>query len=710
LHRSFGCEPTTLAGGAMSLSELYAVTLDQRYRSLFEESRDAVYITARDGRFLDVNRSFLEMFGYSREQLLRGNAAELYADAADRHRFQNEIEATGSVREYEVRFRRRDGSVMHALLSAAAYRDSAGQVLWYQGIIHDFSARKEAEDALARSEHFARTIVSSVGEGVIVYDRELRYQVWNRFMEELTGIKAEHLLGKDALEAFPHLKEYGLDTLLERALGGERVRSEDTPYRVPETGRDGWVTAFYAPQVAPNGEIIGVVAIIHDVTERKRAEERLLHNAFHDSLTGLPNRSLFLDRLERLIKHAQRHPEYMFAVLFLDLDRFKVINDSLGHSIGDELLIAIGHRLEACLREGDSVARLGGDEFAVLLDDVRDGAEAIRVADRIERELGTPFFLRGQEVFTSTSIGIALSAASYTKPGELLRDADTAMYRAKSGGRGRYEVFDREMHLEAVEQLKIETDLRRAVDRRELRLHYQPIIALESGELVGFEALLRWQHPRHGVLQPADFIPLAEETGMIVPIGWWVLREACVQMREWITSYPLHEGLTVSVNLSARQFTQSDLVDQIDRILAETKCPARALKLEITESVIMRDAKEAAAMLNALKQRGIGLCIDDFGTGYSSLSYLNSFPIDTLKIDRSFVSQVDHDGSTVELIETIVALSRVLGMSAIAEGVETPEQLELVRRLGSQYAQGFYFSVPLDIKQAEALLVENLVW
>ena len=694
----------------MPLSELYAVTLDQRYRSLFEESRDAVYITAHDGRFLDVNRSFLEMFGYTRDDLLRRNAAELYVDVSDRQRFQREVEARGSVRDYEVRLRRGDGTVLHALLSAAAYHDSDGHALWYQGIIHDFSARKEAEDALARSEHFARTIVSSVAEGVVVYDRELRYQVWNRFMEELTGTKAEELIGKRALDSFPHLKQYGIDTLLERALAGERVRSEDTPYRVPSSGRDGWVTALYAPHVAPNGEIIGVVAIIHDVTERKRAEEQLLHNAFHDSLTGLPNRALFLDRLERLIKHTQRHPHYCFAVLFLDLDRFKVINDSLGHGIGDDLLIAIGHRLEACLREGDSVARLGGDEFAILLDDVRDVNEAIRVADRIERELAAPFYMRGHEVFTSTSIGIALSTPSYTKPGELLRDADTAMYRAKTDGRGHYEVFDREMHLEAVEQLKIETDMRRAVDRNELLLHYQPIISLESGELVGFEALVRWQHPRHGLMQPTDFIPLAEETGMIMPIGWWVLREACRQMRLWLAAYPLHENLTVSVNLSARQFAQPDLVQQIDQILAETGCPASALKLEITESVVMRDAKEATAMLNALKQRGIGLCIDDFGTGYSSLSYLNSFPIDTLKIDRSFVSQLDSDSSTVELIETIVALSRVLGMAAVAEGVETPEQLELVRRLGSQYAQGFYFAVPLDIRQAEEMLVENLVW
>ena len=699
-----------LTGQPTSASELYVVTLDQRYRSLFEESRDAVYITARDGSFLEVNRAFLEMFGYTRDELLRRNATDLYLDARDRLQFQEAVERHGSVREYEIRLRRRDGTALPALLSAAAYKNERGDVLWYQGIIHDFTARKKVEDALALSENFARTIISSVGEGVIVYDRELRYQVWNHFMEELTGLPAEQVLGKKALESFPHLREYGLDKLLQRALAGERVRSNDTPYRVPQTGKDGWVTAFYSPHIAPNGEVIGVVAIIHDVTERKRAEEQLQHNAFHDSLTGLPNRALFLDRLERLIKHVQRHPEYMFAVLFLDLDRFKIVNDSLGHSVGDDLLVAIGHRLEACLREGDSVARLGGDEFAILLDDVRDVNDATRIADRIERELATPFMLRGHEVFTSASIGIALSTTGYSRPGELLRDSDTAMYRAKTGGRGRYEVFDREMHLQAVEQLKIETDLRRAVARNELVLHYQPIVALDSGEIIGFEALVRWNHGRHGLMQPSDFIPLAEETGMIVPIGYWVLRAACTQMREWLDSYPVLSEITVSVNLSSRQFMQPDLVEQIDRILDDTRCPARNIKLEITESVIMQDAPLAASMLRALKERGVAVCIDDFGTGYSSLSYLKSFPIDTLKIDRSFVAQVDENGSSVELIETIVGLARILGISAVAEGVETPEQLELVRRLGSHYAQGFYFSTPLAAAEAEGLLAAGVSW
>ena len=684
--------------------EAALVQSEQRFRSLFEESRDAIYFTRADGTFIDANRSFLELFGYTHEQLLNVNAQDLYADPMERLRFRREVEANRSVRDFEVTLQTRDGRVLHCLLSSAAHFAPNGDLLWYQGMIHDITARKIAEKALARSEHFASTIVSSVGEGVIVYDRDLKYQVWNRFMEKLTGLSADEVLGKDALELFPHLTEHGIDELLRRALAGETVRSDDTPYAVAETGRTGWVAALYSPHIAPDGEVMGVVAIIHDVTERKRAEALLMHNAYHDSLTGLPNRSLFLDRLARLIRYSERHPDFNYAVLFLDLDRFKVVNDSLGHVIGDELLIAMGQRLGTCLRQGDTIARIGGDEFAILLDGVKDVKEATRVAERIESALVNPFLVRGREVFTSASVGISLSTSGYKLPEEVVRDADTAMYRAKSRGRGRYEVFDRTMHARAVEQLEIETDLRRAVDRNELALDYQPIVSLATGELDGFEALVRWNHPRNGLVMPADFIAIAEETGLIVPLGWEVLRAACRQMRDWMLQYPGAELLTVSVNLSNRQFAQPDLVQQIDAILTETGCPAANLKLELTESVVMHNASQAAAMLGQLQLRGIRLSIDDFGTGYSSLSYLHSFPIDTLKIDRSFIEKIDEESSGVGLIETIVGLSRVLGMSAVAEGIETPEQLELVRRLGAQFAQGFYLCRPLSPGAAESVL------
>ena len=680
---------------------------EARYQGLFQSSRDAIYITERNGRFIDVNPSFLEMFGYAPDELLHITAQKLYLRREDRERFQREIERNRTIRDFEVQLVTKSGHVLDCLLSSSIRYTMNGAVLGYQGIIHDITERKRNQRALEESEHFTRTIISSVADGVIVYDRELRYKVWNHFMEEMTGLPAQEVIGTYATEHFPHLKEHGIDRLIERALAGESVRSEDTPYHVPLTGKSGWVVGQYSPHIDLNGEIMGVVAIIHDVTDRKRAEMQLLHNALHDVLTGLPNRALFLDRLERLLSQSRRHKTHRFAVLFMDLDRFKVINDSLGHLIGDELLIAIARRVESCVRQGDTVARFGGDEFALLLDDITDIGDATRVAERIQAELGTGFNIQGHEVYTSASIGIAINSPAYEGPGDLLRDADTAMYRAKAEGRARYEVFDREMHLHAVSLLQLETDLRRALERDEFVLHYQPIVALDSGTLTGFEALVRWNHPIRGLLPPADFIPLAEETGLIVEIGWWVIREACRQLRSWD---PAAADLSVAVNLSARQFRQPDLLEKIDAILTETGLDPQRLKLEITESVVMSNAHTSTEMLRSLRDRGVRLCIDDFGTGYSSLSYLHSFPVDTLKIDRSFISTVDEQGSTVELIETIVALSRILGMEAVAEGVETAQQLEMVRRLGSNYAQGYHLSVPLDPEAAGGLIRAGRTW
>jgi diguanylate cyclase (GGDEF)-like protein len=444
-----------------------------------------------------------------------------------------------------------------------------------------------------------------------------------------------------------------------------------------------------------------------EVAERKQIEEQLLHNAFHDGLTGLANRALFMDHLQLALGRARRHETYQFAVLFLDLDRFKVINDSLGHMAGDRLLVEIARRLERVMRPGDTVSRFGGDEFAVLLDDLGEADEAASVAGRLQRELAAPCDIDGQEAFTTVSIGIALSLTGYQRPEELLRDADTAMYRAKQLGKARHEVFDQVMHARAMDLLSLERDLRRALERGELFLQYQPIVSLGGGELRGFEALVRWQHPERGLIPPAKFIPIAEETGLIIPIGKWVLAEACRQMSLWQRLTPAGRPLPINVNLSCKQFMQPDLLEQVREVLRETGLDARSLKLEITESVVMDNIETATRTLEQLRALGVELGIDDFGTGYSSLSYLQRFPVGTLKIDRSFISRITESDGTAEIVRTIMKLAQTLGMEVVAEGVETERQRAQLKALECEFGQGYYFSRPMDSDAAEAFILSS---
>jgi diguanylate cyclase (GGDEF)-like protein len=438
--------------------------------------------------------------------------------------------------------------------------------------------------------------------------------------------------------------------------------------------------------------------------EAERIERQLRHDALHDGLTGLPNRACFVERLRHAAERARRDPSDAFAVLFLDLDHFKVVNDSFGHLAGDELLVEAARRLAACLRSVDTLARLGGDEFALLLEEVREPSDAARVAERLHTALRTPMVIRESEVFTSASIGIALSGRFEEPPQHLLRSADLAMYRAKEHGRDRFEVFDPGMHIAAMERLRLEMDLRRAIERDQLLLYYQPVVSLASGGVVAVEALIRWQHPERGLIPPLEFIPIAERTGLIGEIGRWVIARACEQLKTWERDFGGRAPQSVWINVSPKQFAQRDLATQVRQLFQSYACEPRRIKFEITESIMLEDVDLAMRTLGELRTLGVQVYMDDFGTGYSSLTYLGRLPIDGIKVDRSFVSQMGSDGRHAQLVGTIVTLIRNLGLEPIAEGVETDEQAHRLREMGCTFAQGFVFCRPLPPADLAALL------
>ena len=627
-----------------------------------------------------------------------------------------------------MRIVRRDGTMRTLETRSRVETQSEGKPIQLVGSAQDITERVEAEAALRESEERYALAARGANDGLWDWNLQSGDIYFSPRWKQMIGFKDADIgnnpqewfrrvhpddLPRVQIEINAHLTREGSRNRLELApeiveAEAEEMTQFEVEYRLQH--RDGsyrWMLARGLAICDASGTIYRIAGSQTDVTDRKRFEEDLARNAFYDTLTNLPNRALFLDRLENTIKRAKRNAEHRFAVLFLDLDRFKKINDSLGHLSGDQLLVQAAARFESCLRPDDTVARLGGDEFAVLLDGLHASEDVERVANRIQKELEKPFDLEGREVFVTVSIGIA-AASGNSNPEELLRNADTAMYRAKGQGRARFEVFDASMHQRAVRLLELETDLWRALDRHELCLHYQPIISLEDGQIRGFEALVRWNHPARGLVSPGEFIPLAEETGLIVPIGWWVLKEAARQAKIW--NEALGRPLFMSVNLSSKQFSQLNLIENVREALENTGLEPHLLKLEITESVIMENTESASTMLHQMKELGIELSMDDFGTGYSSLSYLHRFPLDTLKIDRSFVSQMKEEKSSGELVGTIVSMANGLAMTVVAEGVETPEQLAGLRGLGCGYAQGFFFSRPLAPEKIEEFVAGNPTW
>jgi diguanylate cyclase (GGDEF)-like protein/PAS domain S-box-containing protein len=577
--------------------------------------------------------------------------------------------------------------------------------------IDDEASVREEEIARLKQEVFLlETLMDNSPDSIYFKDLKSRFTRINRYAATRFGVAEPALaIGRTDFDFFTDehaMQAFGDEQEIIRT-GLPLVNVEEK-----ETKPDGkirWVSTTKMPLRDTTGDIVGTFGISRDITQRKEFEEQLEHQAFFDTLTQLPNRALFMNRLQHLFHRAQRaQGNLLFAVLYLDVDRFKGVNDGLGHQAGDDLLVEIARRLEHCVRPSDTLARLGGDEFTILLEDIASEVDATRIADRIQKELSVPFLVHGQEVFSSASLGIALSSSHYQRPEDMLRDSDIAMYRAKASGRSRHQVFDVDMHQRAVSLLRLETDLRRAIERREFVPYYQPIIDLETRRLRGFEALARWLHPTRGLVMPDVFIPVAEETGLIGPLGDFMLVEACRQMRRWQDKHPRDPRLCISVNVSTRQLAQSDVAEQVRRVLLETGLDPASLTLEITESALMQNLKNGAAVIQRLHDMAVRLHIDDFGTGYSSLSYLHNFPVHTLKVDKSFVSRMEDAPNQAEIVKAIVSLAQNLGMEVTAEGVETNAQADALQDLHCTNAQGFLFSRPLPADEAERLIVDGL--
>jgi diguanylate cyclase (GGDEF)-like protein/PAS domain S-box-containing protein len=686
---------------------------EARYRQLIEFSPDAIFVH-RDGAFLFANTAAVRLLGAASADAVIGSsiAAVVHPDdaAAARERVRAGYEEGRPVAPVEMRIVRADGRVVET--------EIASTPIVYEGepatlsVLRDLSERKQAEERLRLLE----SVVVHSRDGVVITEAPTaevlaaegpRIVYVNEAFTRITGYTAEETIGRSPRFLQGEMTDQAtLATLREAILREESLTVELVNYR--KDGTPFWVEMSIAPVRDARGRCTHFVSVQRDITAWKQVQEQLIHDAMHDPLTGLANRTAFVARLEAALERARAGAERPFAVLFVDCDRFKNVNDSLGHVEGDRLLSTIARQLTLHLDPAWEVARLGGDEFAILAENIAGVDDAIRIAERVQAALAAPIRLRGQEVGVSASIGIALSNATYRQPQEMLRDADTAMYRAKASGRGRHVVFDRAMHERAVALLQRESDLRRAIERDEVQVLYQPITALEDGSVVGFEALLRWRHPELGLLAPTDFIAIAEETGQIIGLDRWVLRQACRQMRQWEQRFPHLPPLAMSVNVSGKHIAQPDFLEYVRTVLSLTGLDPARLRLEITESALIEHADAATATLWQARAMGIQVQLDDFGTGYSSLSYLHRFPIDVLKIDRSFISGGEPRIENTEIVRAIVTLARNLHIGVTAEGVETVEQVAQLRALGCTYGQGYYFSPPLDAPMAERLLTRRL--
>jgi diguanylate cyclase (GGDEF)-like protein/PAS domain S-box-containing protein len=681
---------------------------EERFHNLVENAGDAFFVHDLDGRFVDANQWACDSLGYTREELLGLSVTDIEKnfDPAALPELWGQVVA-GVPITLDGRHRRKDGSTFPVEVRLGVFETGGRQLML--ALARDVTERERAQAALWESETRFRQLFEHSVDALLVHDEEGRMVDCNSEACRSLGYTREELLELS-------VKDFVEDLLTEEE---KRELGENAPWRKALSGEPGATVNFHQnrhrrkdgttfPVEVGVGSIdYGrrrlIFASARDITERRELEKRLSYQAFHDPLTGLSNRTLFLDRLGHALARTDRREDSV-AVLFLDLDNFKVINDSLGHGAGDDLLVATARRLTTCLRPGDTVARLGGDEFTVLLEDVAGKEEVERVVSRLMDGLAAPFEIAGSEIFVTASVGVVVKASPDSNPEDLLHEADLAMYRAKESGKARYEIYEEAMSDRADERLDLERDLRRALATgEEFEVHYQPKILLQTGEVLGVEALVRWRHPERGLVPPAQFIPLAEETGLMLLIGHHVLGEACRQAGAWREARPPDAPLLLSVNVSAKQFHWQGLVDEVARVLVETGLEPRNLVLEITESTLMDGADRASKKLEELKALGISLAADNFGTGYSSLSYLRYLPLDYLNINRSYVERLGEDTGD-QIISAMIRLVHSLGMKVVAEGVETADQLARLQELGCDLAQGHHFSRPLPADEVAPFL------
>lgn len=696
------------------------INSEQRFRALVQNSSDIITILDSHGIIRYESPSITRILGYEPDDLVGDNAFD-YVHPEDRQQtqamFLAALQTPGAEVEIQLRFRHANGHWVYLESIGRNWQDDP-KINGFVVNSRDVSDRRAQEERLQLLE---RAIAASKN-GVTIADARNNNQLVyvNPGFEQMTGYTAAEVLGTNC--RFLHGLERDqpeLEKLRAAIKEGKNCTVVLRNYR--KDGTLFWNELQLSPVYNGQNQLTHFIGIQTDISDRKKVEEQLTHQAFHDPLTGLANRSLLISRLQKADLIAQQNPGYLFALLFLDLDRFKVVNDSLGHAVGDLLLIVISLRLQNCLKPNDTIARIGGDHFVILLENIQDASDAIQVAEQIQKQLQEPFTLKGHEFFISGSIGIALSSMGYERPADLLRDADIAMYRAKQSGKAKHAVFDKVMHDQVLARLNLENELRHTIeavqngDSNALWLAYQPIVCLKTGLLRGFEALVRWHHPKRGFISPTEFIPIAEESGLIIPLGMWILRQACRQLQEWqslLVNNPASSStqLTMSVNLSAKQFLQLDLIHVVDEILAETNLLPYSLKLEITETTIVENLEYALKTLSELRKREISLSLDDFGTGYSSLSYLHQFPVDNLKIDRSFVNFIHQESKHQKIIQAIVNLAHALGMDVTAEGLETTEQLQQLKMLECEFGQGYLFSKPLTPVAAAQLVLKPSQW